>query len=152
MENDTLKEEIKHLKATKLKSCEKCNETFATDVNLKDSVDTKDRKVIIQVEPGLENKTETKQADESDHLFSIEKSFKCERCSKILRSESSLQEHKYRHCVVCGKLFQNIIQLKSTADLAIDHLRKSIEVQLFLLSYTACNLRTMTTICANKLQ
>ena len=111
-ENDTLKEEIKHLKATKLKSCKKCDETFVTDVNHKDIVETKDGKVIIQVEPVLENKTETEQANESDQLLPIEKSFKCERCGKILRSKSSLLEHKYRHCGVCGKLFQNIIQLK----------------------------------------
>ena len=33
------------------RSCEKCDETFATEVNLKDHLDTKHGKAVIQVEP-----------------------------------------------------------------------------------------------------
>ena len=94
------------------RSCDKCDETFETEVNLKDHLDTKYEEVIIQVEPVSPNKIKMKERKESDQLFSMEKSFKCKRCGKVLKSQSSLQEHKYRHCGVCGKIFINIIQLK----------------------------------------
>ena len=94
------------------RSCEKCDETFVTEVNLKDHLDTKHGKAVIQVEPVSPKNIKTKEIKESDQVFSMEKSFKCERCGKVLKSQSSLQEHKYRHCGVCGKIFTNIIQLK----------------------------------------
>ena len=41
------------------RSCEKCDETFATEVNLKDHLDTKHGKVVIQVEPVSPKNTKT---------------------------------------------------------------------------------------------
>ena len=94
------------------RSCDKCDETFETEVNLKDHLDTKYEEVIIQVEPVSPKKIKMKERKESNQLFSMEKSFKCERCGKVLKSQSSLKEHKYHHCSVCDKILINIIQLK----------------------------------------
>ena len=82
------------------RSGEKCDEKFATEVDLNAHIGKKHRKVTIQVELASLNNDETKPANE--------KTFKWERCGKELKFQSSLQEHKYLIAVNVKNYFSTL--------------------------------------------
>ena len=36
----------------------------------------------------------------------------CDKCTKTLKTPTSLTAHKYRHCDICSNLAPNLVQLK----------------------------------------